>query len=128
NGSEKSAFLFQTVFKNGTESSVKTLGVTSAIFKNLKNDNYFLRIAAFDLQRKWMAIPVELEIEIDNDKYNLVRENDSLSNRMNALIHLVKNPAASDSLSGSKSSGFPTVTNYILLGFVIILLVIIVIL
>ncbi|MBX3042170.1 MAG: HAMP domain-containing histidine kinase [Candidatus Kapabacteria bacterium] len=120
--SEKSPFLFRTVFKNGLDSSVKTLGVTSAIFKNLKNDNYFLSISAFDLQRKWSAESVDLEIEVDNEKYNLKKKNDSLEARLNSLSDLIKATPVNDSLSTSSNSGMSQYFNYILIFFVVALI------
>lgn len=125
-GADKTAFLFQTVFKNGIDSSTKTLGVTSAIFKNLKNDKYVLRISAFDLQRKWSASPVEVRIQIDNDKYRLVKERDSLNSRISTLMDLVKSSNSSDSTSVTISRGLPSIAGYIMVGLIIILILIVV--
>lgn len=124
--SEKSAFLFQTVFRNGNDSSVKTLGVTTAIFKNLKNDQYFLRISAFDLQRKWMALSTELEIEVDTDKYNLIKRNDSLQSQINTLVGLVHQKSGSDSLATQSGIGFSDNIFYLLILAVVILVVVLI--
>jgi signal transduction histidine kinase len=125
-GADKTAFLFQTVFKNGVDSSTKTLGVTSAIFKNLKNDKYILRISAFDLQRKWSAIPVEVKIQIDNEKYRLARERDSLNLRIKTLIDLVKSPDLQDSTASVSMAGLPSTAAYIMIGLIIVLIIIVV--
>lgn len=126
-GADKTAFLFQTVFKNGVDSSTKTLGVTTAIFKNLKNDNYFLRISAFDLQRKWAALPVDIQIQIDTEKADLLRAKDSLNSQVNTLLSLVKK-SPSDTLNTQSSSGIPPLASYLMIALIVILIVVIIIL
>lgn len=121
-GTPQTAFLFQTTFKNGIDSSIKTIGVTTVVFKNLKNDKYFLRISAFDLQRKWSAVPVELIFDIDNEKVELLKAKDSLDIRIKTMLDLVKNPPknALEAESGLKTF------EYILIALSLILFVLLI--
>jgi signal transduction histidine kinase len=122
-GAPQSAFLFQTVFKNGVDSSVKTIGVTTVIFKNLKDDKYVLRISAFDLQRKWNAIPVELTIEVDNEKKELMKVQDSLNNRIKTILDLVKNSPAGGAESQAATDKPFSLINIVLAGLLIIFII-----
>ncbi|GAB1371999.1 hypothetical protein MASR1M45_20610 [Candidatus Kapaibacterium sp.] len=121
NDAPKTAFLFQTTFKNGVDSAIKTLGVTQVIFKNLKDDIYFLRISAFDLQRKWAAVPVEIKIEVDNEKSLLYRQKDSLSNQVNSMLGLISKPSVDKNKfkSGSDFSLLNIILSSLLVIFIV---------
>ncbi|MFA7625663.1 MAG: HAMP domain-containing sensor histidine kinase [Candidatus Kapaibacterium sp.] len=123
---DKSAFLFKTIFRNGKDSSVKTVGVTRAIFKNLNNDDYLLNISAFDLQRKWNAKPVELRIEIDNEKYTLIQTKDSLNQKLEALLDVINN-SSNDNSKNIKQEAQSDVLLYVLLVIIATLLIVVVI-
>jgi signal transduction histidine kinase len=124
-GAEKSPFLFKTLFKNSIDSSVKTLGVNTAIFKNLKSDNYYLKISAFDLQRKWLAISTDLYIEIDNEKSELYRSQDSLKSRINTLLDIVRTNSEKVPVNSNNDFFKSDLLILILLAILLILFIII---
>lgn len=68
---KRTAFLFKITIKNSKDSSSYTTNTKNINYKNLPEDDYTLRIEAFDPRNKWKANPFEFKFKVD-DKISIL--------------------------------------------------------
>lgn len=64
--SNRTPFLFKVVIRNSRDSNFRTLNTNTFSYKYLPEDQYFLRVEAFDPRNKWTAQPLEINFVVNN--------------------------------------------------------------
>ncbi len=77
----RTPFLFKVVIKNSRDSNYRTLNTNSFSYKYLPEDQYFLRVEAFDPRNKWTALPLEIYFVVNNKLSSLYSEVKELRNQ-----------------------------------------------